>query len=820
MSTRYLCIHGHFYQPPRENPWLEAIEVQDSAYPYHDWNERITRECYAPNAASRILDAEGRIERIVSNYARISFNFGPTLLAWLEAEAPEVYAAVLEADRVSAERFSGHGSALAQAYNHMIMPLANERDRRTQTLWGVRDFEHRFGRAPEGMWLPETAAGTSSLEALAEAGIRFTILAPRQARRVRPLGAERWEDVQGGRIDPTRAYRIRLPSGRHLDAFFYDGGVSQAVAFEGLLGSGERFADRLLSGFSEERDWPQLMHIATDGETYGHHHRHGDMALAYALEHIDRRDDVSLTNYGEYLERHPPAYEAELIEDSSWSCYHGVERWRADCGCQTGMNPGWTQSWRAPLRAALDWLRDALEEPYAREAGALLDDPWAARDEYVGVILDRSPASVEAFFARHGQGGLSEAETTRAIELLELERQAMLMYTSCGWFFDELSGIETVQVLQYAGRALQLAESLFGEPLEERFMKRLAAAPSNVPLYGDGRGVYDRLVRPAAVDLPKVAAHHTMTLLVTREPDPGHVYCYRAERLAHRELHLGRASLAVGQLRVTSDITRESAHLDYGVLHLGDHNLYGGVRPHRGATAYARLVEGLEAAHAGAEFAGAVHWLDDAFRSRRYSLSSLFRDEQRAIIRLILGSTLAETEAAHRQVFEHHASLMRYLADLGAPIPKSLRATAEIVLNTELRHAFEAGVPDPDEVRQLFEGTATWRLELDVPGLAFALDRALESLGAALAEAPEDGDRLERLDGLVELAHGLPFEVDLWKTQNAFYALLSQAYPHRRAEAANGDDEAAAWVRAFERLGARLRVRVEAPAADAARAGT
>src|SRR5512135_1811830 len=344
--TRYICIHGHFYQPPRENPWLEAVELEDSAYPYHDWNERITAECYAANAASRILDGSGSIDQIVNNYSRISFNFGPTLLSWLAESAPETYSAILEADRESRTRFSGHGAALAQAYNHMILPLANERDRKTQVLWGIADFKHRFGRRPEGMWLPETAVDVATLESLAEAGIRFTVLSPRQAGRVRRLGARAWQDVSGSQVDPSRAYKVILPSGRNLAVFFYDGPISQAVAFEGLLSNGSLFADRLLGGFSDARDWPQLLHIATDGESYGHHHRHGDMALAFALRRIETEESAQLTVYGEYLERHPPKARAEIIERSSWSCIHGVERWERSCGCNTGGHPDWNQEWR------------------------------------------------------------------------------------------------------------------------------------------------------------------------------------------------------------------------------------------------------------------------------------------------------------------------------------------------------------------------------------------------------------------------------------------------------------------------------------------
>ena len=398
---RYICIHGHFYQPPRENPWLEDIELQDSAYPYHDWNERINAECYAPNTVSRILDGEGRIVKLPNNYAKISFNFGPTLLSWLQVKAPETYAAILAGDRMSQEHFSGHGSALAQAYNHLIMPLANRRDKYTQVLWGIRDFEYRFGRPPEGMWLPETAVDLETLDIMAELGLQFTILAPHQAKRVRLIGQDVWVDVSRGTIDPTMPYEINLPSGRRMALFFYDGSISRAVAFEGLLSRGENLAQRLAGAFSADSQLPQLVHIATDGETYGHHQRFGDMALAYALRSIETSGLARLTNYGEYLERHPPKNVAEIVENTSWSCAHGIERWRSDCGCSSGAHPGWRQAWRAPLRQAMDGLRDELAPAFEAQGGIYLRDPWAARDDYIDVVLDRSQPSTDAFLARH-----------------------------------------------------------------------------------------------------------------------------------------------------------------------------------------------------------------------------------------------------------------------------------------------------------------------------------------------------------------------------------------------------------------------------------
>jgi alpha-amylase/alpha-mannosidase (GH57 family) len=546
---RYICIHGHFYQPPRENPWLEAIEVQDSAYPYHDWNEKITAECYATNAKSRILDERDRIIQIVNNYAKISFNLGPTLLAWLEEKAPDVYDAILEADQEGQKAFSGHGSALAQAYNHMILPLANSQDKYTQVLWGVRDFEHRFGRKPEGMWLPETAVDLETLDIMAEHGIRFTILAPHQAHRIRRVGDERWKEVVGAKIDPTMAYILNLPSGRSIVLFFYDGPISRAVAFEGLLKSGESFVQRLVGGFSEKRTWPQIVHIATDGETYGHHHRFGDMALAFAIQSIESKNLARLTNYGEYLEKCPPTHEVEIFENTSWSCGHGVERWRSDCGCNSGRHPDWHQAWRAPLRGALDWLRDSLAPQYETGARQFLKDPWGARDDYIQIILDRSPENVEDFLKEHATRMLHEEEKVTVLKLLELQRHTMLMYTSCGWFFDELSGIETVQVIRYAGRAIQLAQEVSGDALESRFLELLSDAKSNIKKKSDGGQIYEKFVKSAMVSLKKVAAHYAMSSLFEEYTQRTPIYCYTVDQELRSRESKARVRSSNGDLR-------------------------------------------------------------------------------------------------------------------------------------------------------------------------------------------------------------------------------------------------------------------------------
>jgi alpha-amylase/alpha-mannosidase (GH57 family) len=808
MPDRYICIHGHFYQPPRENPWLEAIEIQDSAYPYHDWNERVSAECYGPNAASRILDGEGRIRRIVNNYSRISFNIGPTLLAWFEAKAPDVYRAILAADQESEKYYSGHGSAMAQAHNHIIMPLANSRDKETQVIWGVRDFEHRFGRKPEGMWLPETAVDLETLDILAQHGIKYTVLSPYQAWRVRSIGARNWRDTSGGRIDPSVAYRVRLRYGRWINVFFYDGPISRGVAFEGLLASGEKFAERLLGVFSEERETPQLVHIATDGETYGHHHSYGDMALAYALEYIGSNDSVKLTNYGEFLEKHPPEHEARIFEQSSWSCPHGVERWRSDCGCNSGGHEGWNQKWRAPLREALDWLRDTVNASFTRKGKELFKDPWAARNEYVDVILDRSRESIQSFLDANTARPLNPEQTSRALKLMELQRHLMLMYTSCGWFFDELSGIETVQVIQYAGRAIQLAEEIFNQPLEERFIELLGKAKSNVPSHKDGAEIFERFVRPAAIDLPKVGAHYAVSSLFEPYNHETKIYCYTVNREDYRILNEGKTRLALGRAQVTSEITWESSQISFGVLHLGDHNLNGGVRAFLGEAEYDAMVKELTESFERGDMAERLRIVDKHFGSATYTLNLLFRDQQQHILRLILQSALAEAEAAYRGIYERGAPLMRFVASLGMPQPSRFQIAAGFTLNTELGRLLEAETLDAEQIRALLDEMGRAGVRSDEATLEFAMRRKLETAAAAFLESPDDMERLGMFDAAVDVAAMLPFKVRLWQPQNVFYEILLQRYEEFCNRADGGDESAKGWVASFRSLGAKLSVYV------------
>lgn len=473
MSDSSIVIHAHWYQPPRENPFTGQVDVEPSAAPFHDWNERISAECYSPNSSAVILEDGSEVQRL-NNYEWVGSDWGPTILSWLETHRRHIYEKIVDADRSSVSRFGGHGSAIAHAYNHMILPLSNQRDKVTQVRWGVADFKHRFERVPEGMWLPETAVDTETLEVLAAEGILFTVLSPLQAQSVLHDGA--WRDVTDGSLNTSVPYRVELPSGTPISVFFYDGPLSSEIAFNGLLEDGVDMASRLVDR-ARSAGPGTLVSVATDGETYGHHHRHGEMALAKAIRILNQTPGVELSSYGEFLSSHPPTRQVRLVEGSSWSCAHGVERWRADCGCSMSTDPEWSQAWRAPLRHALDWLRDALAADFEEVGGTFADRVWEARDAYIEVILGGESAG---FLDRFSRGGAPEPDRQAFLKLLEAQRHSMLMYTSCGWFFDDLAGLESVLVLRQAGRAMQLSRSVTGRDHEPGFLDRLDEAHSNV----------------------------------------------------------------------------------------------------------------------------------------------------------------------------------------------------------------------------------------------------------------------------------------------------------------------------------------------------
>ncbi len=802
----YVCIHGHFYQPPRENPWLEEVELQEGARPYHDWNEKITAECYAPNTASRILNSDRKIIEIVNNYSKISFDFGPTLLLWLERHAPEVYQAIIETDKECRKKYSEHGPAIAQVYNHMIMPLADSRDKRTQVVWGIRDFEHRFGRKPEGMWLPETAVDLETLDIMAEYGIKFTILAPHQASRVRKIGEEKWNNVMGGNINPKMPYLCRLPSGRSICIFFYDQSVSLDVAFGDLLKNGENFALKIVRSFSQAQRQPQIVHIATDGETYGHHLKFGDMALSYCLYYIESRNLAKITIYGEYLEKNPPTYEVEIIENTSWSCFHGVERWRGDCGCRMGSEPKFKQEWRKPLREAMDWLGDRVKLIYEKETARYFQDPWKARDDYIEVILNRSVENVEQFLSKHSKKQLSKEEKVKVLKLLEMQRNALLMYTSCGWFFDEISGIESIQVMRYAARAMQLAKELCGVDLEPDYLKILEKAPSNIPEYQNGAQVYNMLVRPSITDLLRVGAHYAMSSIFGEYRETQKVYCYTAKNEAYESLEAGNKKFAVGRVRLRSDITWEESVVSFAVLHFGDQNLMVGVREFMDRKSFSQMRKGTEKAFLKGDFPQVAELINKYFGKQVYSLSHLFRDEQIKILNKMLEPTQKKIENLFFQIYKNNYPIIQTLNEMGISPPQTLAAVIEFTLINALRKSLEDEDFNIDELQKLVSEMKKRTIEPDKTDIGFVASQKINKLMERLAQAPQDDSLLETIVKTLNILSVFPLELNLWKAQNIYFSVGKKLCGPMQKKAETNPN-AKKWLDHFNELGEFLGVK-------------
>ncbi len=819
----YVTVHGHFYQPPRENPYLDAVERQAGAAPFHDWNERIHHECYRPNAFARVLNEQGEVVGIVNNYEYLSFNIGATLMSWLERYDLEVYQRILEADRKSCDRLKGHGNAIAQVYNHTIMPLANERDKYTQIRWGIGDFRSRFGRNPEGMWLAETAVDYATIDALVQEGIRFIILAPSQAERCRPFPTDEepagdWHEVGGSQIDPTRPYRCFLKGVRseepgvrelessnqkscpYIDIFFYDGPISRDMGFSDTLNNCHHFIGRIGQAVRGDHRPSQLISVATDGETFGHHKAGTEKTLAYAFlaEFPDQAWQV--TNFAHYLSLHPPTWEVELKPVTAWSCAHGVDRWQDDCGC--GGGGGWHQKWRRPLRDSLDWLRDRLIDVYELAGKQLLRDPWQARDEYIQVIRDRSPENVSHFLSRHQTHKLTASEQVDALRLLEMQRHALLMYTSCGWFFEELSRPEGTQILRYAARAMELAGDVAGVQLDKEFVHRLTLAPSNVDLFKHGGEVYRQLVLTAGVSIKQVAAQYAITSLFrkgastlageTLAPSPTHhIYCYTAHQLDYQLQRIGTLTLAVGQLKLVSEITWESEHLIFAVLHLGGWDFHCCIQPFTGRRTYSHIKEKLFEALQQASAAHAIRVMMQMFGDQSFSLQDLLPEERHRIMQLLSQETLTRLDQLYTQVYrDNYGVLMAFHRDQ-LPVPQELQVAAQIALSHRCLHLVrslceEIGEPQLfwhhlTELETVAREAKHLHCQLNIPQgkqtLEQLIERSLWQLLHNTNPTTVEAD-LQRLERLIDVAYQLNLGLSIDRVQEIYFAYLhSQIVP-------------------------------------------
>jgi alpha-amylase/alpha-mannosidase (GH57 family) len=780
------CLHGHFYQPPRENPWIEEIEQQDSAAPFHDWNERIHYECYLPNSRARALDSKGKIVEIVNNFERSSFNFGPSLLSWLEAKHPLTYKSILRADEVSRELHRGHGNAIAQIYNHMIMPLANLRDKRTQVQWGIEDFRHRFGREPESIWLSETACNEETLEVLVEAKMKYVILSPYQARAVRPIDGGEWREVMGGHIDPRRPYRYFLKNNPalYIDMFFYDGPISRAIGFDSLLFDAKLFMDRLQSAVIES-DEPQLVHIATDGETYGHHKPYGDRVLAYLTYVEVQRRGFRIVNYGEYLEENQPKWEVRLLEGdngegTAWSCAHGVARWKDHCGCRGGGPANWTQHWRKPLRWALDWLRDELARVYEKECAKYLKDGWAAREDYISVILDRSEQTIRAFFAKHALRELSRQEVTACLKLLEMQRYLMLMYTSCGWFFSELSGLETVQILQYAARAVELGEDVSGMKFEKDFVEHLALAKSNMELFKDGQGVYEKCVKPAMATLHHIVSYYAICSIFENyyaKSDVVKLYSFNLHILHQRKEFFGTITMNFGRVRVVSQTTLEEQDLVFVVIQIGFYDFRCSVMPFKNEQEFENLERELFDALYQLPILDLSKKIDAHFGEAYFALKDLRLGDRVNVINRLTHETIEKVSNFYENIYEENLRMNEIYRSINVPIPVEFRYAAEHTLSKRMVEAVrEWGAQGfvskrTHSINRIMDSAKALDVRIQKDPIAEYLNASLNQCIKKLVAEPLSKE-LEKAVSILRLAKKIDVFLDKREAQDELFAFV------------------------------------------------
>jgi len=779
-KTVYVCIHGHFYQPPRENPWTEEIDFQPSAFPFHDWNERIHFECYQPNAASRVFNEKGKIADIVNNYEWISFNFGPTLLSWMAQKHPEIYDCVLEADRKSLVRHKGHGNALAQGYNHMILPLANRRDKETQIRWGIEDFRYRFGREPEGLWLPEAACNQETLEVLNAYGIKFIILDPRQADAIRPFNRKSWEYLSDfKKIDPRRVYRCFLAkdSRRFVDIFFYDGLTALNVAFGEASYDAKRFGGQLKDLAEVPLEGNPLVHIATDGETYGHHKPFANNFLAYLVTHELSERKFLDVNYGEFLAENPPQYAVMLKEGpngegTSWSCAHGVGRWKTDCGCSTGGPEGWTQQWRGPLREALDWLRDEAAQVCQKVGNRYLEDFWLSRDDYIHVVLDRSDETVEAFLKKHARKILTKEERILCVKVLEAQRYAMLMYTSCGWFFSELSGIETVQVLQYAARVMELVTEVGGANLEKEFLKRLSKAKSNLPEFGNGRGVYEKLVRPALVSWEKRAAVFGIAFMLGIPDEELSRGNFDFECFYDRRECRDGLSCHLQRIRLLCKTTQEEREFIILALNSAGQEPTCLVKPFQGLRELQMLEQKIFDEGFVRDTGGFVEKVSRFFKGEYYFLKQFLVNDRIDIFSKLAGRGLTDLCGVYEGLFDSEEMKAR-----SGGLSGDIACVAELLLQKKLRREILKWVSSgfderkKDEVVGLIHLAERSKLDPGKNGIARLLSEELGCAAERLLKNPEDVTAQACLN-IQAFAAQIGVGLDLTCAQNSVFSLL------------------------------------------------
>ena len=781
MKNKYVIIHGHFYQPPRENPWTGEIERQDSAHPFNDWNERIAAECYTPNTASRVLNEKSLINDIINNYEYFSFNFGATLLQWLEKHAKDTYHKIIEADQRSVKKHNGHGNALAQVYNHVIMPLANDDDKRTQIEWGIKDFEHRFGRKAEGIWLAETAINQRTVEILMEYNIKFIILSPHQADKIRAFNSSSWIDVSSGLIDTRVPYRIFQKDGKgknnpdqYLDVFFYNAGLSSAVGFEHLLRDSVRFADSIQAAFDAWSSQPQAVFIATDGESYGHHEKNADMCFSSFVSREIHHRDFEITNLGHYLEMNPPQFEVILKsgpngEGTAWSCAHGVGRWSRDCGCSDGGLFGWNQKWRTPFREAMNYLRDECNKVYQDFLGPYCKDLKRMRNDYITVMLN--PQQRDAFLKKHIKYRKKLDDPSMVFKLLDAQHFCQLIFTSCAWFFADISRLEPVQNLKYAARAIEILKTFTSREIGSNFIAILQKANSNVHEVPTGKDVYEKYVMPSVCHPEMIIGNFAIESFIYQEVKERKIFFYTIDPVLHEKKEDDSTPVFKGMVKLTNDIT---GYVDSFIYYLF-------VPSYREIRCY--ILNSDESI----EFnISPVDTLEDTISSLAhhhfYTIKDLIGYNREHLIQLAMKEEMQRLKRTFNEIYRKNIDLLETLKQYDLDLPNVLKEICSYALTHTIhkdikrlnkKHYNKRSYSDYTVIKDLFLYAQHLGLKINPTMLEEDINQVIISKMQGLRQKLNKDVALSIVDFL-SMGEELGLHLNQFKMQNIIYQLLQE----------------------------------------------
>lgn len=794
--NKFICIHAHFYQPPRENPYLEKIEFQESAMPYHDWNERITLECYGPNLAARIVSSENKIIDLVNNYQHISYNFGPTLLHWMEKNQKYIYDHIILSDQKN-NKNSFYNSAVAQCYNHIIMPLASSLDKETQIIWGIKDFEYRFKRKPKGMWLSETAVDLETLTLMRKHQIEFIILSPFQAHKVRYHNAKNYQEVYSS-IDTRRPYYIKLKDDKKIFVFFYNGSIAKDMAFQDLLGDSEKFYNRFIQEFSNNSKEMQIVNVALDGETFGHHKKFADMALASFIKKVEREKNISLISYEEFLNRFEVKDEITIIENSAWSCAHGVGRWKEDCGCSISQRADINQKWRKPLFQAMHFLKNELLKIYLKKMSFFTKDPIKIRNEYIEIILDSSFKNIEKFIKTQTSKTLTEEEKTQFLKLLLMQKYSMSMFTSCGWFFDDLLNIETQQIILYAANAIELAKDISNIDLEEPFKKILQKAKSFNNK--NGEEIYNENIKPRIINLKKIAVFFSIYTLFESQENLKKYYCYSIEMKSHNLFYHNKKHLSLLEAQITSDTTLEKYHFYCAAIHFEDQNLIVGISENK------INFDSIKDLFFSENIDHLKQLLYDNFEIYEYSFWDLLIDDRRKIIDRIFDFSLNKIYKFTKKHYEKHYTLINEMHKRNITLSKSFINSLHILLNqTLLEEMQNFDLMKINKLTKTVQEMLKWGFDVEELAIYY-LEKILEDLICSFQNEINDIHLLKQINHMLDLFEPFKLKIHLWKVQNIYFDIHRLNYNKMLLQKEKKDAIAIKWIKLFNDLQKKLHI--------------